>query len=243
MIRHLLVLIAGMMVGALFFAAAIYYNPFSSSKDLSPLSVSANELVRLSYSAAPQDAFIYTNDGESKILPHPAKVLQLWEPTIRQTTAMVAQLADGRGQPAGFGIKFSSYSERSNLIDGQVLVDSTWHIYLPGRGSLFIEQTENYWHYIREIVIPAYRSSGDNWRGTWLGNLTAGPSALGTAWVAGGSGQFHGMDTEAIEELSAKAYSVGAGPVAATGQISIEMQPRDLLTAPLNEALQASQDQ
>lgn len=241
--RNLLVLVAGMVVGALILACVVYYNPLASSKALSPLSVSGNEIVRLSYSAAPQDAFIYTNNGESKISPYPAKVSQLWEPTIRQTTAIVTLLADGRGQPAGFGVKFSSYSERSNLIEGKVLVDSAWHIYLPSRGSLFIEQTENYWHYIREIVVPAYRSSGDNWRGTWLGNMTAGPGALGTAWVAGGSGVFHGVNSEAIEELSAKAYSVEAGPVAVTGQLSIEMQPRDAIAEPLIEDLQASQGQ
>jgi hypothetical protein len=241
--KYLVALIVGMLVGATVLAAVLYYNPFVTSNNLSPLSVTSNEVVRLSYSAAASESFVYTNDGESQVSPYPAKVQQLWEPTIHQTTAVVTQLIDGRGEPAGFGVKFSSTSESTNLIDGEILVDSVWHIYLPERGSLFIEQTENYWDYIHEIVVPAYRSSGDNWRGAWLGNITHGPGALGTAWVAGGSGQFRGMDTEAVEALSAKAYSVADGPVGVTGEISIELQYGGRQTNQASEGQQALQDQ
>jgi hypothetical protein len=222
--RYLAAFLAGMFSGAACLVAVLYYNPFVSSNNLSPLSVTTYEVVRLTYSAAAIDAFVYTNDGESQVTPHPPKVQQLWEPTIRQTSAIVTGLVDGRGEPAGFGVKFSSSSEHTSFIGGEFLVDSVWHIYLPERGSLFIEQTENYWNYVRDIVVPAYRSSGDNWRGTWIENITHGPGALGTAWVAGGSGQFKGMDTEAVEALSAKAYSVADGPVGVTGEISIELQ-------------------
>ena len=225
MTRYVAALVAGMLVGAVVLALVVYYNPMASSNSLSPLSVTDHEVVRLSYSAAAQDTLIYTNDGESQISPHPPKVLQLWEPTVRRTTAMVTVLEDSRGRPAGFGVKFSSHSERTSMLDGDVLVDSVWHIYVPERGSFFIEQSENYWDYIHEIVVPAYRSSGDNWRGTWLGNITAGPGALGTAMVAGGSGQFDAMDSIAVEALSAKAYSVADGPVAVTGELSIELPP------------------
>ena len=221
--RYLLVLVGGILLGLAALTVVVYYNPLTGTNNLSPLSVTDNEVIRLSYSATAQDTLVYTNDGESQITPHPPKVLQLWEPTVRLTTATVNVLADSRGQVAGLGVKFSSHSESTNILDGEVLVNSVWHVYLPDRGSLFIEQAENYWDYIHEIVVPAHRSSGDSWRGTWLGNLTSGPGALGTAWVAGGSGRFESMDTEAVEALSAKAYSVDIGPVAMTGELSIEM--------------------
>jgi hypothetical protein len=222
------------------FATLVFYNPTVSPNKLSPLSVSDNEVVHLSYSVAAQDALVYTNNGEAQIAPNPKKVLQLWEPTIVNTTATVNALADSRGRLAGIGVKFSSHSEDSSALSGKALVNSVWHVYLPGRGSLFIEQSENYWNYIRDIVVPAYRSSGDNWRGTWLNNMTHGPGALGTALVAGGSGQFAGVDTIAVEALSAKAYSVDLGPVAISGELSIELPP--VITSPI-EDLQVSQDQ
>ena len=140
---------------------------------------------------------------------------------------MATTLFDSRGQLAGLGVKFSSRSERTSILDGEALVDSVWHIYLPGRGSLVVAQTENYWDYIREIVVPARWSSGDNWRGTWRGNITAGPNALGTAQVFGGSGEFDGIVTEAVEALTAKAYSVERGPVAMQGELAIEIPRED----------------
>ena len=240
MIKYLLSLFGGIFSGIVIIAAMVFYNPTASSNNLSPLSVSENEVVHLSYSVAAQDTLLYTNNGESQIAPNPSKVLQLWEPTIINTTATVNALADSRGRLAGIGVKFSSHSKDSSALNGKALVNSVWHVYLPGRGSVFVEQSENYWAYIREIVVPAYRSSGDNWRGVWLNNITDGPGALGTALVAGGSGQFAGIETVAVEALSAKAYSVDLGPVAMTGELSIELPP--VVASPI-EDLQVSQDQ
>lgn len=63
--RYLAALVIGMLVGAFGLAAAIYYNPLLASNQLSPLTVTTNEVTRLSYSAAAKDALVYTNDGES----------------------------------------------------------------------------------------------------------------------------------------------------------------------------------
>lgn len=221
--KYLLSLIVGMAMGAAAFFLLLYYNPLITQNTLSPLSVTDNELINLNYSAVATDSLIYTNDGESQIAPHPAKVLQLWERPIRETTAMATMLKDSRNQTVGIGIKFSSDSESTRILNGEAIVDSVWHIYLPGRGSLFVEQQENYWGYLREIVIPAYWSSGDSWRGIWNGNTTAGPGPLGTATVVGGSGRFNGLRTEGVEALAVKAYSVDKGPVAIDGAITIEI--------------------
>jgi hypothetical protein len=239
-IKYLLALVAGMSFGMVVVATVVFYNPMVGTNNLSPLSVTENEVVHLSYSVAAQDTLVYTNDGESQITPNPPKVLQLWEPAILGTIATVNVLADSRGRLAGIGVKFSSHSKDSSVLNGKALVNSVWHIYLPERGSIFIEQSENYWNYIRDIVVPAYRSSGDNWRGTWLRNITDGPGALGTALVAGGSGQFAGIDTVAVEALSAKAYSVDLGPVAMTGELSIELPP--VIASPIEDQ-QVSRDQ
>ena len=226
MMKHLAALLLGVLIGFLLLAAGLYYNPFNVQNTLSPISVTDNDVITLAYSAVAEEGLVYTNDGESQINPHPAKVLQLWEPTIRQSTTLATTLVNSRGQLAGIGVKFSSRSEGTSILDGKALVDSVWHIYLPGRGSLFIAQTENYWEYIRAIVIPARWSSGDNWRGTWRGNITSGPNALGTGSAYGGSGELAGLDTEAIEALTARAYSVSQGPVAMQGELSIEI-PRE----------------
>jgi len=231
-IKYLFALIFGMAVGAAVFLGLLYFNPFTAQQRLSPITVTDNDVVKLGYSAAAQDMLIYTNDGESRVDPHPAKVLQLWEAPIRKTRAIATVLTDSRGQAAGIGIKFSSDSESTNILNGQAIVDSVWHIYMPQRGSLFVAQSENLWSYLREIVIPAYWSSADSWRGIWRGDITAGPGALGTASVAGGSGEFAGLRSEGVEALSAKAYSVELGPVAVDGELSIEIPRAELEASP-----------
>ncbi len=225
--KYLIMLIIGFIVGAIATIALIFFNPFAVANPLSPLSVSDYELISLNYSAVARDAIVFTNNGESQVRPKPPKVLQLWEAPIRQTEALVTVLRDSRNAAVGLGVKIASDSESTRLIKGEMLVDSIWHIYLPGRGSLFIAQTENFWSYAREIVVPAYWSSADNWKGVWHGNTTAGPGALGTARAIGGSGEFSDLDMEAVESLTARVYTVENGPVAMDGHLTIELRDKD----------------
>ena len=221
--KYLVSLVIGMLLGATLFAAGMYFNPFAERQTVSPLAMSDDEHLDLAYTAVPGETILYTDNGESIISTHPDRVAELWEPAIVDTRIAVNLLTDSRGEAMGLGIKFSTDSEQTRLISSQALVNSVWHIYLPGQGTLLVYQVENYWSYLREVVVPARWSSGDNWRGSWLSNITAGPGALGTAWVAGGSGQFLDLNSEAVEALSAKAYSVEQGPVAMTGELSVEI--------------------
>lgn len=221
--KYIVAVVLGFFTGVVLFAVGVLYNPFIADRGLSPLSVTDAEVIALSYAVVPSDTIMYTNDGESVQAPHPPKVQQLWEAPIRQTDAMVSLLHDATGKPAGLGVKFSSKSESTHMFGGKAIKDSVWYIYLADRGSLFIHQTENYWPFLQQVAFPAWRSSGNNWRGTWLGDLTAGPGALGTAAVAGSSGEFAGLDMEAVESLSVRAFSADIGLVSAEGRLLIEL--------------------
>ena len=223
MIKYLASLLLGIILGVSAAAALLYFNPLAARNPLSPLAVSKNTMMSLGYSGVPTDAIVYTNGGESLAQPHPESVRELWEPSIRLTEVLVTVLNDSRNRPAGIGIKFSSDSEKTRLINGEALVDSAWHIHLVERGSLFVEQTENYWNMLRNIVLPAYWSSARHWKGVWNGNLTVGPGALGTAAVTGGTGEFAGLESEAVEAVNASAYSVAQGPVAMEGRLTIDV--------------------
>jgi hypothetical protein len=146
---------------------------------------------------------------------------------------MVSRLDDARGEPAGIGVKLSSKSESSRPFMGTAIMDSVWYIYLPDRGSLFVAQQENYWGFLRQVAFPAWRSSANTWRGTWFGDLTTGPGALGTAAVAGTSGSLRGRDMEAVESLSVVAFSSDQGFVSAEGRLLIAL-PEPLSAAAAN---------
>ncbi|NQV87167.1 MAG: hypothetical protein HQ492_08830 [Woeseiaceae bacterium] len=221
--KYILALFLGLITGAVMFAVVLVYNPLVGNPSLSALAVSDSQIFVLGYPAVASETIVTTNDGESSTPPHPEKVLQLWEAPIKQTSVMATLLWDGRNRAAGIGIKLASASEKTRLFGGQAIVDSIWYVYLPGRGSLFIEQTENYWGYLRDIVFPAYRSSSNTWRGTWLGNTTVGPTALGTARVSGESGDFRGMEMLGVESLSIRTWHTDHGVVAGEGQLVIEL--------------------
>ncbi len=221
--KYVATLLLGLATGVLAAIALLYFNPLAGQASLNPLSVSDNELVVLSYSAVAQDMIAYTNDGESIIKPYPEKILQLWERPIRSSEAFITPLKDSRNVVVGIGIKFQSAAEATRIVNGEALINSVWYVYLPDRGSLFMEQVENYWDYMREIVVPAYWSSADSWKGSWFGNVTSGPNSLGTGRVVGISGEFAGMASEAVESLSARAYSMAEGPVAVDGRLTIEL--------------------
>jgi hypothetical protein len=222
--KYLAALILGIASGVLTGLALLYFNPLSSADVVTPLMVSDRRQFILNFSAVPAENILFTNNGESRIKPSPQKVTQLWEAPLRDTEILVAPLFDYRGQAVGAGIKFASLSEETRLLNSEAIVDSTWHIILPGQGTLLVAQRENRWDFIRQIVIPARWTSANGWRGTWRGLLSAGPNALGTARVFGGSGRFDGAALEAVEYLRATAYSRESGPVAADGQLVIEFQ-------------------
>jgi hypothetical protein len=223
--KYLMALLLGTFVGAALFLILLYHNPFAGNPTVSPLLISGQQLIDLSYSPVPAESIAVTNSGEVPARPSPNGIDELWEPSIKKTRVLVAPLADVRGDLVGIGIKFSSDSEKTRLLNAEVMVDSVWHIWMPDRGSLFIDQTENLWSYLRHVVMPARLSSSDNWRGTWFGITTAGPGALGTARVTGGSGQFTGFVSEAVESVSARAWMVDGGPAAVNGNLTIALSP------------------
>lgn len=224
--KYLIALLLGMLVGAALFLMLLYHNPFAGTSTVSPLLVSNQQLIELSYSPVPAESIAVTNSGEAPARPSPEGIDELWEPGVSKTRVLVTPLADVRGDLLGIGIKFSSDSENTRLLNAAAMVDSVWHVWMPERGSLFIDQTENLWPYLRHVVMPARLSSSDNWRGTWFGTTTAGPGALGTARVTGGSGQFTGLVSEAIESVSARAWVVDGGPVAVNGTLTIALSPQ-----------------
>jgi hypothetical protein len=219
--KYVIALLIGALLGAVLFSLALYYNPFAAQPAVSPLSVTQDRVINLSYSAVASEAILYTDNGESIVASHPERVADLWELAIIDTRIFVTKLRNARGEVTGIGFKFSSDSEQTSLINAEAVVNSVWHVYLPGQGTFLIDQTENYWSYIHDIVIPARWSSGDNWKGAFHGVMTSGPGALGIARVTGGSGDFSGQASEAVESLTAQAYSALDGPVSMSGNLTI----------------------
>jgi hypothetical protein len=223
--KYFVSLAAGLLSGAVIFFLGLYFNPFTGQPMVSPLAVTSDQVMDLSFSAVPAEAILYTDHGDSIVSPHPDRVAELWEPAVLDSRILVTVLQDSRGG-AGLGIKFSSKSEQTALIRGEAIASSVWHVYLPQQGTFMIDQTENYWSYLRDIVIPARWSSGNSWRGSFHRIMTSGPGSLGTARVTGGSGIFADQTSESVESLTARGYSADTGPVSMDGSLTVAVPQR-----------------
>lgn len=218
--KYVVTLVAGMLAGLALFLAGMYFNPFAGQPSVSPLAVTDSPVMDLGFSAVPAEGILYTDHGESNVAPKPDRVNELWEPAIEDTSILVTLLENSQGG-AGIGIKYRSRSESTAPLRAEATTNSIWHVYMPGRGTFMIDQTENYWSYIRDILVPARLSAGDSWRGTFHRIMTSGPGSLGTARVTGGSGLFRGRTSESVESLTARGYSVQSGPVAMEGSLAV----------------------
>lgn len=222
--KYVLALVAGILVGTILFALLLYLNPLASRSIVSPLAVApSGSQMELVFSAAPADSIASTGSAMWGSPPHPAALQTLWEPTIRDTRVFVSLLNNSRGQLAGVGVKFSTIAEETGVLNGTYPVLSVWHLWLAGRGGLMISQTENHWQLLRDVMLPAWLSSADSWRGSWFGILTTGPNAIGTGRVVGGSGALGGISGESVEAMNARAYAHPQGPISMEGRLTVSL--------------------
>lgn len=223
--KYFLALLAGLASGALIFAFLLYLNPFVAASETSPLTVSSDRDFELNYTATPTSAIAWINDGDEIVEPKPTFVPLLREPAIVDTLIHVTTLNSSRGTFAGVGVKFTSPLEETGLLKGVYAMQSAWHIWLLDRGGMMINQSENHWLLLRDVALQAQLDSGDSWRGNWFGVLTDGPNKRRTGRVSRGYGRLVSDDGEAVETITAKAYSAETGPVAVEGRVTISLFP------------------
>ncbi|MBT8085542.1 MAG: hypothetical protein HKN35_12545 [Woeseia sp.] len=216
-------LLAGILAGIVLFVLLVYFNPLIKARTVSPIAVTDSRQFELVYTATPDDSILWADNGEVNARLRPPMVAKLVEPAINETKLLVTMLRNSRGKSVGVGIKFETVAEETGVLNGIYPVNSTWHMWLLDRGGMLIDQKENQWSLLRDVVLPAHIGSGDSWQGSWYGILTNGPQSLGTAAVSGGSGSLAGAVGAAIESISARAYSTIRGPVAMEGRITVSL--------------------
>ena len=214
-------MLGGILAGIVLFVLGIYFNPVTGRPLISPLTISKDPVMDLHYSTVKEAGLLFTNKKQNSSKIYPANVLELSEPALRDTGVLVTLLQDTAGNVVGLGIKMLSKSETTALITGAAIANSIWHIYLRNRGTIMIAQTENYWPYIRDVVIPAHLNSERSWQGRFHHITTNGPETLGTARVSGGNGLFTDLTTSSVESLTVAHYSSETGSVTLDGNLKI----------------------
>lgn len=189
----------GLGIGIVATAVGLYVYPFEhGSRTERVLSAFADERSESVFLDVPGHEVVLSHGGMVPLAPFPEGTPALSEPALRGGLALLSKLRDRDGTVVGFATELERASPESNLLAGKIMTDTWWSVVLPGRGTLFLYQTENNWALMRRIALPALLL-GREWRGEWQSVNTLGPLPDGRGRIVGGTGEFEGASGSFIE--------------------------------------------
>jgi hypothetical protein len=218
--KHVLSLLAGLIVGAALVGLALYYNPLTRENPRVPLTAAPDASVEVFYRTG-ADTVARTGPAGDLFTTVPASLEALWEPALAGTEVRLLVLRDVDGRPLGLGVRFAALDSGTRPLTGDLLAASVWNIHLPGRGSLFVDGLDNLWPLARHVLVPAWRAQDGTWQGRFAGDLTVGPRPSHVAVMTGGAGVFAGTRGEARESLAVQSLSLPEGRLQADGSLLV----------------------
>ncbi|MEW6443870.1 MAG: hypothetical protein AB1640_23240 [bacterium] len=129
-----------------------------------------------------------THCGTVPLALLPPEIPRLSEPGLSGSVATLASVRNGRGEVVGFAAELE-IRPKEDLLGGDPEWDTDWVVVLPGRGTLYLHQTERSRELGREIMAPTL-ASGLPWQGDRSVQMTSGPLANGRGAILGGTGDF-----------------------------------------------------
>ncbi|MEO1036755.1 MAG: hypothetical protein AAFX44_14455 [Pseudomonadota bacterium] len=219
--KNLLVFLLGVVIGLAIVWAVIWYNPLDRGAIDVPIDVDERTLV-LEYDSPISGSIYYVNSGLEKLPRNPASQDALFFPSQRGAHVSVHALKNRRGEPVALGIKHFALAEDTALLPARAHVNGAWQILIPGAGGFFIESQENYWPFLRAVLLPAAFGNG-NWQGRYESDSTIGPTGTFEAVMVGASGLFADRTGLAKETLAVTEFSLHAvgGPPTAFGTLTV----------------------
>lgn len=205
------VAIASLLVGASVTLAVSLANPFAPRTRSGAALVQADadgSVLETFYFHAPQDGIAATHDG------HPSKPVKAFPPgvgllddaNLRAGFVLLAKARNQAGEVVGFASEMEEVAPQSNILQGRMHMLSTWTLELPGRGTLFMYETEDASEFARKVVVPAL-TLGRSWDQPWTFTTTSGPRADGRGVIVGGTGEFEGVTGSFVEVTHLKRFT------------------------------------
>lgn len=128
------------------------------------------------------------------------------EPVIRAGLALITRVHDERGEIVGVATELEAGHEDSNLLAGRLMTHTTWTVVLPGRGGLFLYQTEDNWKLATRIIGPAVLG-GESWKGAWHHLNTLGPRSDGHGEIVAATGEFANRPGTFVEHAEMREFT------------------------------------
>lgn len=191
---------ASVVTGAIAALAISFFQP-SPARAATMALTKANtqgDTLETFYFEAPTDGIAATHNGKKPIQAFPRGIPALDEPTLDSAFILVAKARNARGEIVGFASEMEDVAPESNILQGRMIMHSTWTLEIPGRGTLFCFEVEDASEFAKKVVIPAF-TLGRTWNEPWSFVTTVGPRQDGRGVIVGGTGEFEGVSGSFVE--------------------------------------------
>ena len=191
--------VAGLLVGVAGATALAVFNPMAAERQAVEISPGSDGNIHETfYMDAPDQAIAATHNGDKPIPTFPPGIAKLDEPLIRAGFVLLAKVKNKAGEIVGYTSEQEVVSAESNIMAGRMIMDTTWTVTIPGRGTLFLSQREDGSEFAKRAVMPALLMKREFNR-PWTFVTTAGPLPDGRGRIVGGTGEFEGIDGTFVE--------------------------------------------
>lgn len=226
-IKSLVVVIGGLVAGAIMTAGILYFWPFAF-ENRTPVA-----LERFGQYGGDAESFFLNITGDSVLATHggafpfrpfPEGIALLGNGQLPNTFALVTKFREqADGEVVGFGTELEIAHPGSSYIRGKIMTHTLWSIVIPGRGALHLYQTENNWRLFKQVILPMM-ISGKAFAGEFVGVNTLGPLDDYRGLVVGGTGEFAAI-TGSFIEIGTLRHLTPDGSMGGLMELRINYQP------------------
>lgn len=202
----------GFATGAVLVLAGLYCFPFhhlTRTERVLPLVGDGRVLEQYTldgYLDRPGTIVALSHGGITPFATLPAGEPLIPEPVVRSGLALITRVHDAKGEIVGVATELEAGHEDSNLLAGKLMTHTTWTVVLPGRGGLFLYQTEDNWWLATRIIGPAVLG-GESWKGTWHHLNTIGPRPDGHGEIVAATGRFANRPGTFVEHAEMREFT------------------------------------
>lgn len=196
---RILVVAAGLVIGGFLGMALLLLNPITLTQG-KPAGLTGAVSTYTWEQGSGYKGFEMTPSGLLGQVSERGKAFAFKDAGIRYARAEVMSLAGEAGSGPALAIRLSAIARPNSLLQARLGVTTAWNVLWPGRGSVLLAGSENFWAPVRDGLWSAMRGRGFA-PGQARYPLPPVPG-MGSPRLISGSGEFAGAEGGFREEFS-----------------------------------------
>jgi hypothetical protein len=215
--KHLFVVLVGLVLGAAAAGVVLYYNPLAEKSAPQP-----NAADRVLHYSLPDQVLEFAVGEDARLFGQDTGRDSLWEETIARTAVLGLVLNDATNQPAAVASRLMATSADTDLLLRGVLFSDHWLVTLPGEGTLFVRAESNAWPFLKHTLVPVWYLDRP-WKGPAEYWPTVGPGTDDSGVVVGITGAFRGSEGSVVERYQISALDPARDVALAKAELHLNL--------------------